>query len=202
MHRSNCHCLARRSKRSLEISAPLCSNRSSQLSCSKLHCKKKENIKTESGLMKAIGKNYRLHKVNCRGKKTCLFLSNPFLVVDLFTLLRPTDCKVWGSNPGHAWQKIWKELSASCAPLWDHNNIPEWVPESVWKLNGKVSKWRTEGSTDGCRYISRKEETRVKFNGRGRRANGRTRRYGRRRERRWTPTRTKAQDTRASPNSL
>jgi len=29
-----------------------------------------------------------------------------------------------------------------------------------------------------------------------------TSRYGRRREIRWTPTRTKGQDTRASPNSL
>ena len=43
---------------------------------------------------------------------------------------------------------------------------------------------------------------RMKSNGRWRRVNGKTPRYGRRRERRWTPTRAKAQDTRASPNSL
>ncbi len=34
------------------------------------------------------------------------------------------------------------------------------------------------------------------------RVDGITPRYGRQRERRWTPTRAKAQDTRASPNSL
>jgi len=32
--------------------------------------------------------------------------------------------------------------------------------------------------------------------------NENTQRYGRRRERRWTTTRAKAQDTKASPNSL
>ena len=42
----------------------------------------------------------------------------------------------------------------------------------------------------------------MKFNGRGRRANGKTQRYGRWRESRRTPTRGKVQDTRASPNSL
>jgi len=40
----------------------------------------------------------------------------------------------------------------------------------------------------------------MKSNGRWRRVNGKTSRCGRRRERRWTPTRAKAQDTRASPN--
>ena len=59
-----------------------------------------------------------------------------------------------------------------------------------------------KGTTDGCRRISRKEETRMKFNDRRRRENGKTLRYGRRRQRRWTPTWAKAQDTRASPNSL
>jgi len=38
----------------------------------------------------------------------------------------------------------------------------------------------------------------MKFNSRWRKGNGKTPRYGRRRERRWTPTR----DTRASPNCL
>src|SRR6218665_2203697 len=42
----------------------------------------------------------------------------------------------------------------------------------------------------------------MKFNGRGRRVNLKTPSYGRRRERRWTPTWAEAQDTRASPNSL
>src|SRR6218665_3467586 len=41
----------------------------------------------------------------------------------------------------------------------------------------------------------------MKSNGRGRRVN-RNHRYGKRREGRWTPTRAKAQDTRASPYSL
>src|SRR6218665_3061951 len=41
----------------------------------------------------------------------------------------------------------------------------------------------------------------MKSNGKPR-VNGKTPRCGRRRERRWTPTRAKAQDTRASPNSL
>src|SRR6218665_2910607 len=42
----------------------------------------------------------------------------------------------------------------------------------------------------------------MKSNGRGRKVKGKTPRYGRQRERRWTPTRAVAQDTRASPNSL
>src|SRR6218665_502622 len=42
----------------------------------------------------------------------------------------------------------------------------------------------------------------MKFNGRLRRVDGKTPRYGRQREKRCTPTRAKAQDTRASPNSL
>jgi len=45
-------------------------------------------------------------------------------------------------------------------------------PSQAWKLTWKVSKWR---STDGCRYISREEETRMKFNGRWRRMNGKHR---------------------------
>jgi len=39
----------------------------------------------------------------------------------------------------------------------------------------------------------------MKFNGKPRRVNGKTPRHGRQRERRWTPTRAVAQDTRASP---
>jgi len=41
-----------------------------------------------------------------------------------------------------------------------------------------------------------------KSNGRWRRVIGKTQRYGRRRERQWTPTGLKAQDTKALPNSL
>jgi len=58
------------------------------------------------------------------------------------------------------------------------------------------------GRPNGCRYVGRKEETRMKSNGRWRRVDGITPRYGRQRERRWTPTQAKAQDTRASFNSL
>jgi len=46
--------------------------------------------------------------------------------------------------------------------------------------------------------MSREEETRMKFDGRWGRVNGKTPRYGRRRERRWTPTRAVAQDIRAT----
>ena len=64
-----------------------------------------------------------------------------------------------------------------------------------------VSKGLT-GMTEwvqSCRYVGRKEEIRMKCKDWRRRVNGKTPIYGRRRERRWTPTRTEAQDTRASP---
>ena len=68
------------------------------------------------------------------------------------------------------------------------------------KLGNSPKKWVGEWSTDGCRHISRKEEKRMKSHGMWRRVNGKTPRYGMRKERWWTLA--KAQDTRASPNSL
>ena len=50
--------------------------------------------------------------------------------------------------------------------------------------------------------IATVKNKRMKSNGRWRRVNGKAPSYGRRRERQWTPTRAKAQDTRVSPNSL
>ena len=70
------------------------------------------------------------------------------------------------------------------------------------KPGNSPKKWVSDGWPNGCRYVVRKEETRMKSNGRWRRVNGIKPRYGRQRERRWTPTRAKAQDTRAGPNSL
>jgi len=49
------------------------------------------------------------------------------------------------------------------------------------------------------RYVGRKEETRLKSNGRYERMENT--KYGRRREGRWTPIRAKAQDTRVNPKS-
>ena len=61
--------------------------------------------------------------------------------------------------------------------------------------NSPKRKWVSEWSTDGCRYISRKEETRMK-------EWMEKHRDGKWWERRWTSTRVKTQDTIASPNSL
>jgi len=81
-------------------------------------------------------------------------------------------------------------------PLGQHHRVPEPVPSLE---THPKSKWRVDRQV-----LCHKEETRMKSNGRWRTVNGKTPRYGRRRERRWTPTRAKAQDTitRASPNSL
>ena len=58
-----------------------------------------------------------------------------------------------------------------------------------------------KGRLNGWRYGGRKEETRMKSNYVWRENVG-TPRYGRRRERRWTPTQAVTQDTWDSPNSL
>src|SRR6218665_933522 len=56
-----------------------------------------------------------------------------------------------------------------------------------------------KGRPNGWRYVGRKEETRLKSNGRKERM--KNTKKGKRREGRWTPIRAKAQDTRANPNS-
>src|SRR6218665_186988 len=56
-----------------------------------------------------------------------------------------------------------------------------------------------KGRPNGWRYVGRKEETRLKSNGRLERMENT--KYGRRREGQWTPIRAKAQDTKANPNS-
>ena len=62
----------------------------------------------------------------------------------------------------------------------------------------RVSEWLT----DGCRYISHKKKKHEWNSVAGEEdLMEKTSRYGRRRERRWTPTWVKAQDTRPSPNS-
>ena len=69
------------------------------------------------------------------------------------------------------------------------------VPSLETNLKGKKAK----GRPNGWRYVGRKEETRLKSNGRQQRMENT--KYGRRREGRWTPIWAKAQDTRANPNS-
>ena len=65
-------------------------------------------------------------------------------------------------------------------------------------------KWASEGSTDGCWYISRKEETRMKFNGRRRRVNGKNTEIWKAKGKAVDINicEVKTQDTRASHNSL
>src|SRR6218665_916558 len=72
-----------------------------------------------------------------------------------------------------------------------------WVPWPVPSLETHLRSEEVMGRPNGFRYICRKEETRFKSNGCWRRGNGKHR-EGRRRERRLTPTRAVAQDTRAS----
>jgi len=109
---------------------------------------------------------------------------------------------VRGSNPDHG-RNLKRGFCFMRTPAPPLGPQPR-VPEPVLSLKTHLKEWVSERSTYGCGHISRKEEIRIKFNGRWRRVNGKTPRYGSEGERkeRWTPTRTKAQDTRPSPNSL
>src|SRR6218665_2669405 len=67
--------------------------------------------------------------------------------------------RVRGSTPARA--EIWIEFSAPCAPLfrlWNHN-IRYQSQSHTWKLTYK-------GRPNGWRYVGRKEETRLKSDGR------------------------------------
>src|SRR6218665_1621055 len=102
---------------------------------------------------------------------------------------------VRGSNLGQG-RNLKRDFCFMRTPAAPHQHqVPVPVPSLESHLKSKSAK----GRPNGCRYVGRKEETLMKSNGRGR-VNGKTPRYGRRRERRWTPTRAKAQDI--SPNSL
>src|SRR6218665_1333417 len=86
-------------------------------------------------------------------------------------------------------------MRTAVPPLGPQHQVPGPVPSLETHLKSELVK----GRPNGWRYDGRKEETRLKSNGRYERMENT--KYGRRREGRWTPTRAKAQGTRANPNS-
>ena len=114
------------------------------------------------------------------------------------SLVVTSDCKVRGSNPGQGrnLKQDFCFMRTPAPPLGPQHQVPVPVPSLETHLKSEYVR----GRPNRCRYVGCKEETLMKSNGRWSRANRKTQKYGR--ERRWTPILAKAQDTRASPNSL
>src|SRR6218665_1195819 len=86
-------------------------------------------------------------------------------------------------------------MRTAVPPLGPQHQVPGPVPSLETHLKSELVK----GRPNVWRYVGRKEETRLKSNGRYERMENT--KYGRRREGRWTPIRAKAQDTRVNPKS-
>src|SRR6218665_2506295 len=98
-------------------------------------------------------------------------------------------------RPGQKFGSIFLLHAHRCPPLGPQHRVPEPVPSLETRLKSKYVK----GRPNWWRYVGRKEETRLKSNGRYEQME--KTKYGKRREGRWTPIRAKAQDTRANPSS-
>src|SRR6218665_3701536 len=101
-------------------------------------------------------------------------------------ILRPVHDplpKIWGSRPptpqdlrlckprlGQKFEK--NEISASYAPHALPLGLKHRVPEPVPSL--ETHHQQVKSRSNGCRHVGRKEGTRMKFNGRGKRGNGKT----------------------------
>src|SRR6218665_1622035 len=94
---------------------------------------------------------------------------------------------------GRNLDRVFCTMCTAVPPLGPQHRVPEPVPS----LETHLKREKVKGRPNGWRYVGRKEETRLKSNGR----KMENIKYGKRREGRWTPIRAKAQDTRANPNS-
>src|SRR6218665_672406 len=99
------------------------------------------------------------------------------------------------SRPGQKFGSTFLLYAHRCSPLGPQHRVPEPVPSLKTHLKSEYVK----GRPNVWRYVSRKEETRLKSNGRYERMENT--KYGRRREGRWTPHGRKPRTPEAIPKA-
>ena len=99
------------------------------------------------------------HGTQCEIIKYLCFVNSRSLVV-MFAAIRLQGPR-FKPRPGKKFETRFLFHAQPCSASWTTTS----GTRASLKPGNSPKKWISEGLTDGCRYISRKEETQMKFNG-------------------------------------